>query len=327
MCKVYAHLRFFLRIFVCLDYIKRFSIKEAIYLNDWSHYMATPIAMPRQGQSVETCVINEWLKKKGDEVNEGDVLFSYETDKATFEYESEVAGTLLDIFFDADADVAVLTNVAVVGDPGEEVEEFRPKGEGAADTRAAEPAPAQPESAPAPQAAPAAPEPAAGSTPSQAAAPAPVRTDEGILRVSPRARKKAAGKGVDVNMVGGTGAKGRIIEADIDRFLSETPQMTSAAAAKQAATGMAAPAAGTGLGGRVRAADLFEAAAAGQPLAIDDTVAKVKQSKMRRIIGRRMMQSLQQTAQLTINASANATSIMAYRKQIKINGEKLGLAN
>ena len=47
--------------------------------------MATPVIMPRQGQSVESCIIAEWKKKKGDPVEIGDVLFSYETDKASFE--------------------------------------------------------------------------------------------------------------------------------------------------------------------------------------------------------------------------------------------------
>ena len=47
--------------------------------------MATAIIMPRQGQSVESCLFGEWKKAVGDTVEIGDVLFSYETDKATFE--------------------------------------------------------------------------------------------------------------------------------------------------------------------------------------------------------------------------------------------------
>ena len=57
--------------------------------------MATAIIMPRQGQSVESCLFGEWKKAVGDTVEIGDVLFSYETDKATFEEEAKVAGTLL----------------------------------------------------------------------------------------------------------------------------------------------------------------------------------------------------------------------------------------
>ena len=47
--------------------------------------MATPVIMPRQGQSVESCIISKWHKKVGDMVAEGDMLFSYETDKASFD--------------------------------------------------------------------------------------------------------------------------------------------------------------------------------------------------------------------------------------------------
>ena len=51
--------------------------------------MAIPVIMPKQGQSVETCIITSWLKKKGEVVHTGDILFSYETDKAAFDMESD----------------------------------------------------------------------------------------------------------------------------------------------------------------------------------------------------------------------------------------------
>lgn len=62
--------------------------------------MAVGVLMPKAGITVEECVITEWLKKKGDHVNVGDVLFTYETDKASFECESTAEGTLLDIFYE-----------------------------------------------------------------------------------------------------------------------------------------------------------------------------------------------------------------------------------
>ena len=61
--------------------------------------MAIAVIMPKQGQSVETCIITKWFKKKGDSISVGDILFSYETDKAAFDLESPVEGTLLDIIF------------------------------------------------------------------------------------------------------------------------------------------------------------------------------------------------------------------------------------
>ena len=47
--------------------------------------------MPKQGQSVESCIVTEFKKKVGDKVAVGDILFSYETDKASFEEEAKVA--------------------------------------------------------------------------------------------------------------------------------------------------------------------------------------------------------------------------------------------
>ena len=76
--------------------------------------MATVVIMPKQGQSVESCILTEFKKKKGDTVAEGDILFSYETDKASFEEEAKVSGTVLEIFFDDGDEIPVLTNVMVI---------------------------------------------------------------------------------------------------------------------------------------------------------------------------------------------------------------------
>ncbi len=88
--------------------------------------MAIPVTMPKQGQSVETCIITKWYKRPGDKVSANDLLFSYETDKAAFELESPADGILLDIFFDEGAEVPVLINVAVIGQPGEATAPFMP---------------------------------------------------------------------------------------------------------------------------------------------------------------------------------------------------------
>jgi pyruvate dehydrogenase E2 component (dihydrolipoamide acetyltransferase) len=87
--------------------------------------MATVVIMPKQGQSVESCILTQIIKKKGDTVALGDILFTYETDKASFEEEAKVAGTVLEIFYDEGDEIPVLMNVMVIGNPGESVEVFR----------------------------------------------------------------------------------------------------------------------------------------------------------------------------------------------------------
>ena len=83
--------------------------------------MATLVIMPRQGQSVESCVITEWKKKKGDTVALQDVLFSYETDKSSFDEEATVAGTLLEVFAEDGDDVPCLNPVCIIGEAGEDI--------------------------------------------------------------------------------------------------------------------------------------------------------------------------------------------------------------
>ena len=93
--------------------------------------MANPVIMPKQGQSVESCIVSEFKVKVGDKVKAGDVLFGYETDKATFEEESKFDGTVLAIFFNDGDEIPVLTNVMVIGNEGESFAEFAPDGAGA----------------------------------------------------------------------------------------------------------------------------------------------------------------------------------------------------
>ena len=85
--------------------------------------------MPKQGQSVESCIVSEFKVKVGDAVKPGDILFGYETDKATFEEESKFEGTVLAIFWKDGDEIPCLENVLVIGQPGESFEEFKPKGD------------------------------------------------------------------------------------------------------------------------------------------------------------------------------------------------------
>ena len=83
--------------------------------------MAQSVIMPRQGQSVESCIITTWHKKVGDTVAEGDLLFSYETDKSAFDEAAQVSGTMLAILFEEGDVVPCLENVCIVGEAGEDI--------------------------------------------------------------------------------------------------------------------------------------------------------------------------------------------------------------
>jgi pyruvate dehydrogenase E2 component (dihydrolipoamide acetyltransferase) len=164
--------------------------------------MGTPVIMPKQGQSVETCIITSWLKKKGESVHSGDILFSYETDKAAFDMESTADGTLLDVFFEEGAEVPVLVNVAVIGSPGEETELYRtgnPQGKIITSTKK------NTEEV---------------STSSIIQIQEEHSDDGNKTRISPRARRLADDNGLKYSNITGSGPNGRIIVRDIDVALA-----------------------------------------------------------------------------------------------------------
>ncbi len=83
--------------------------------------MATPIIMPKFGQMTEESAIVEWLKKEGDKIAKGDILFTVETDKSVMEVESFEAGTLLKIVVPPRVNVPVQSTVGFLGNPGEAI--------------------------------------------------------------------------------------------------------------------------------------------------------------------------------------------------------------
>ena len=83
--------------------------------------MATPIIMPKFGQMTEESAIVEWLKKEGDNVAKGDILFTVETDKSVMEVESFEAGTVLKIVVPPRVNVPVQSIVGFLGKPGEAI--------------------------------------------------------------------------------------------------------------------------------------------------------------------------------------------------------------
>lgn len=255
--------------------------------------MANPVIMPRQGQSVESCIITTWHKKVGDTVNEGDILFSYETDKSAFDEKSLFSGTLLKILFEEGDVVPCLETVCFIGEAGEDVSSL-----------GAPAAAEEKESAPEKAAEPAAAAPAAA---------AEGIAEGGRVKISPRAKNLALKTGVDMTAVGATGPHGRIIERDINAALDRGAVGTVAAVEDFLAGKIAAP---------EKAA---EEAAANAAANIAAEYEEVPMSGVRRAIARSMHASLSEMAQLTLNASFDATALMEYRKALKAGAEEMGL--
>lgn len=276
--------------------------------------MASVVIMPKQGQSVESCILTEIRKNKGDKVAVGDILFAYETDKASFEEESKVEGTVLAVLYNEGDEIPVLENVMIIGQEGENIDEFL-KGAPAAEAPAAAAAPEVK------AAAVQAPEITVHES-------APAVAVEGKRAISPRAKALAEKLNINLAYVTATGPEGRIIERDIEAAAAAGARVTPLAAKVAAETGATAPATGSGLAGMARACDLGTAAPAGKPaaapaakgkdvLATGDDFEVRKLSNIRKVIAKSMQASLQNSAQLTHHLSADARRIQALRKQAK----------
>ena len=205
--------------------------------------MATLVIMPRQGQSVESCIITAFNKKVGDTVEKGDILFSYETDKSSFDEPAPEAGKILAIFREEGEDVPCLENVLVIGQDGEDISAFIPKTEEAAtsEVKAEVSAPAVAESAP---------------TVTPEVAPAATVLVSGEMAISPRARLLAEKTHADLLKAVPTGPNGRIIERDVQKLVDMG--LTVSPAAKDAYIGAVE---GSGISGKVVLADLNAPAA------------------------------------------------------------------
>jgi len=249
--------------------------------------------MPKQGQSVESCVIVSWKKRPGDAVKAGEVICEVETDKATFEVESPAEGTLLAIFREAGSDVPVLETIAAIGAPGESLDGLKPGSAvpvGASTPAASSPSPRSDAPAPAPTF-------TAANSAEYRGRPAA----QAKIMAYPRAKALAAARGVTLAGLRGSGPGGRIIERDVKAAVS-------GGAARAAAEPQRAP-------GTQQAA---AAAPAGE-------FKEVKVTGVRKLISERMLASLQTTAQLTLNAGADARSLQEMRRKFKESDEALGL--
>ncbi|MFA5447887.1 MAG: dihydrolipoamide acetyltransferase family protein [Sphaerochaeta sp.] len=259
--------------------------------------MAEQVLMPKQGNTVESCIIVEWNVKVGDTVEVGTVLCSAETDKSTIDVESTAAGTILALLYEEGDDVPVMLPIAIVGEEGEQFE--MPQTEGQVEEKASE---AQPQTA-------------------VAVAPEPEVVRVAAQGASPRARNAAQSQGVRLDTLGASGPKGRIIERDVLAAVGEPLSPVAKAAALQG--GSVIPARGSGIGGRVVGADL--AASVSSETAPQAEFVDIPLKGIRKITAERMMQSISTTCQFTMTAWADARALKRLRAQFKAARSELGL--
>jgi len=287
--------------------------------------MATPVLMPLMGMTMEEGIISTWLVAEGDTVKEGDPILDFETDKINATIDAPADGIIGGITAAPGVSVKVQGIVCYLLEPGEEPP---------AAAAAAAPAPVSLAAPPAP------------TTPAQsapvAAAPVPPPTPNGRAKASPLARKIAAEQGLDLTTMQGSGPGGRIVAEDLSAVAPAAPAMAVAATAPAGSAGriMSSPFArklaaeagidiatltGSGPDGRIVAADVRAAeatppavaAALRAPAASTGMVSStVPFTGIRRLIADRMVESLANSAQLTLVSEADATALVGLRNEL-----------
>lgn len=259
--------------------------------------MATEVILPMLGETMNEGTIVAWSKSEGDPVRPGDVLYSVESDKATLEVEATTAGFLRKILAPAGSTVPVLTVVAFITATLEEVVS----------------APAA-QVASAPRAAGAAP-PASASAASSAAAASPSPHPSGRLVASPRARRAARERGLDLTRLTGSGPGGRIVERDLEQA-ALLPRLTPLA--ERVAGDLKVDLSrlqGSGPGGRVTRRDVESAARRpATPAAAPGTATPL--TRTQRIMAERMIASFTSAPHFYLHAEVNARRLLAMRQEL-----------
>jgi pyruvate dehydrogenase E2 component (dihydrolipoamide acetyltransferase) len=266
--------------------------------------MATPIIMPKFGQMTEESAIVEWLKKEGDPIAKGDILFTVETDKSVMDVESFEAGTLLKIVVKPGVSVPVQSTVGFLGKAGEAIPAVT-----APPPVAPKPAPAEPV-----RTGPSAPLPAPAAAPRTAEIAIPTPAASTLFRISPRAATLAKRCVIDPKPIKGSGPEGRIIERDVQQYLEKRgyAKLRISPAAKELAAkeNLDVLNIAVGDGGRITTTEV-QRALAEKPKPM---------SKMRQIIGQRLTQSIVTQPHFYCTVSVDMTDLIAYRTQLKASG-------
>ena len=281
----------------------------------------TEVTLPALGESVTEGTVTRWLKAVGDDVEVDEPLLEVSTDKVDTEIPSPVAGKLLEIRVNEDDTAEVGAVLAVIGSgaaaPAKaEPKEAEPVAAASNDEREAPAAEPKKEEAPAPKQEEKKPEPKAEAPKQEAPKQeAPAASESEGTYVTPLVRKLANQHGVDLSTVKGSGVAGRIRKQDV----LEAAEAKKAAESKPAAAPAASPASSSS--DKAAPAQISEASAK-----LRGTT--VKAPRIRQTIARRMVESLQVSAQLTQVQEVDMTRIAKLRASAKEsfaaqNGAKL----
>lgn len=267
--------------------------------------MAFEVFMPRLGWTMESGKLVEWLKKDGDAVQNGEMIFSVEGDKAVQEVEALDSGILriLPHGPKLGEDVLVGTLLAYICQPDEKLP-FEQQPAQAEDTTAqAEP-------------------PSATQVVAQGATRNSTNSLASNVTISPRARRVAQELSVDWTSVAGTGITGRIREKDIRTaaLAQQKKELPVTPVARRVAADLGVDLNAFSKNGkldRITRADVEAMAQKAAPVASEDSLQAVPMGRLRHLIAERMSASAQTTAPVTLTTEVDASALYQLRKDWK----------
>jgi pyruvate dehydrogenase E2 component (dihydrolipoamide acetyltransferase) len=274
--------------------------------------MAEFVLMPKLGFNMESGQLVKWHKKEGEPVQKGDALFEVLTDKTNMVIESTVSGVVRKVLAEEGETLPVFLPIAIIGtadeDIGPMIKEAAAK-LGKSIATGGSPGSAEPVH----EAAQGAGTAAAGGT------------DQGTLKLSPKAKKYIRENQVDVNQLGiqGTGFQGGVTAADVKAAVLRGPGRITPLAEKIAAQNQVDldGVKGTGPAGKITKADVEgvmnrQAAAPPEAPGVNKVMKTIPYTGMRRIIGDRLSQSMYTAPHLYFTTSLEMDALMALRQQV-----------
>ena len=257
--------------------------------------MAEFVLMPKMGLTMTEGLLTNWRKQEGDTVNKGDVLFDVETDKLTNEVEAKSSGVLRKILVSEET-VKILVPVAIIGTSDEDISELLKQAGGKAEEAVPE----------------------IKEEPKAEAVPAAAKEGDRI-KISPRAKKIAKDLNVDYSLVTGTGSAGAITEDDIKKF-AEKPKTKISPTASVVAEQLNVDTDEIHKDTRIMKEDVVK-------YKLDENLAKYADpqeyrkpmSTMRKVIAKRMLESVQTSPSVSFNIKVDTTAMKQLRDDLKDN--------
>ena len=257
--------------------------------------MATQIMMPQLGLTMTEGTVSKWLKQVGDEVQAGDLLVEVSTDKITNQIEASISGVLLKIVVQEGQVVPVKSVLAYIGEMGEKVDETE----------------------------------AVSAEGEEEVVPPEVKREEiqksgsvtptDRVKISPRARKMAAERGIAAGEIIGTGPDGRIVARDVEGSVAKPSRekISSSPLARKIADEHGVDINKLEKDGRIMSQDVLEQVQNSSASPLEGTAL----SGMRKVIADRLSQSWQQAPHVHMTVEVNMSEAMAlkYRLQEKMN--------